>query len=169
MTSLSSPPTDAPPAYPPRRPWFGPFLLRLHFYAGIVVGPFILIAALSGALYAIAPTIEQGVYARQLHAPVSDLQLTLGAQVEIAEAHVGDEASLTAVRPAPERGDTTRVMFAQEGLGASETRAIFIDPGTGAIRGDEVVYGTSGSLPLRTWLSNLHRNLNLGEPGRLYS
>ncbi len=35
------------------------FLLRLHFYAGIFVGPFLLIAAISGGLYAIAPTIEQ--------------------------------------------------------------------------------------------------------------
>ncbi|MCM3695913.1 PepSY-associated TM helix domain-containing protein [Microbacterium oleivorans] len=163
----------APPPSPPRpasRPgWFGALLVRLHFYAGILVGPFILVAALSGALYAIAPTIEQAVYGRQLHAPVTDTQLTLGEQVEIAEAHVGDAATLSAVRPAPEPGDTTRVMFAQDGLGASESRAVFVDPGTGEIRGDETVYGTSGSLPLRTAISTFHRNLGLGEPGRLYS
>src|SRR5699024_6037186 len=34
----------------PAGPWFGPLLRRLHFYAGILIGPFILIAALSGAL-----------------------------------------------------------------------------------------------------------------------
>ncbi|WP_248172318.1 MULTISPECIES: PepSY domain-containing protein [unclassified Microbacterium] len=165
--TLSSPP--APPR-PARRPgWFGAFLVRLHFYAGILVGPFILVAALSGALYAIAPTIEQAVYARQLHAPATDTQLTLGEQVEIAEAHVAGDATLSAVRPAPAPGDTTRVMFAQDGLGASESRAVFIDPGTGEVRGDETVYGTSGSLPLRTAISTLHRNLGLGEPGRLYS
>lgn len=166
--TLPTPPTSPP--RPARRPgWFGALLVRLHFYAGILVGPFILVAALSGALYAIAPTIEQAVYARQLHAPATDTQLTLGEQVEIAEAQVGDAATLSAVRPAPEPGDTTRVMFAQDGLGASESRAVFIDPGTGEIRGDETVYGTSGSLPLRTAISNLHRSLGLGEPGRLYS
>lgn len=166
--TLPTPPTSPP--RPARRPgWFGALLVRLHFYAGILVGPFILVAALSGALYAIAPTIEQAVYARQLHAPATDTQLTLGEQVEIAEAHVGDAATLSAVRPAPEPGDTTRVMFAQDGLGASESRAVFIDPGTGEIRGDETVYGTSGSLPLRTAISNLHRSLGLGDPGRLYS
>lgn len=167
-TTLPTPPTS-PPRPAPRRGWFGALLVRLHFYAGILVGPFILVAALSGAIYAIAPTIEQGVYARQLHAPASDTQLSLGEQVEIAEAHVGGDATLSAVRPAPEPGDTTRVMFAQDGLDVSESRAVFIDPGTGEIRGDETVYGTSGSLPLRTAISNLHRSLGLGDPGRLYS
>ncbi|OAH51921.1 peptidase [Microbacterium oleivorans] len=169
MTATLPTPPPSPPR-PARRPgWFGALLVRLHFYAGILVGPFILVAALSGALYAIAPTIEQAVYARQLHAPATDTQLTLGEQVDLAEAHVGDAARLSAVRPAPEPGDTTRVMFAQDGLGASESRAVFIDPGTGEIRGDETVYGTSGSLPLRTAISTFHRNLGLGEPGRLYS
>lgn len=144
-------------------------MLRLHFYAGVLVGPFILVAALSGALYALAPTLEQVVYAHELHAPATDDPLTLAAQIEVAEQHVGDEATLSAVRPAPEAGDTTRIMFAQEGLGASESRAVFIDPGTGEIRGDLTVYGTSGALPLRTWISNLHRNLQLGEVGRFYS
>ncbi|CAL4860356.1 PepSY-associated TM helix domain-containing protein [Microbacterium sp. MM2322] len=165
--TLSSPP--APPRTSRRPGWFGAFLVRLHFYAGILVGPFILVAALSGGLYALAPTIEQGVYARQLHAPVTDTHLPLGEQVEIAEAHVGTAATLSAVRPAPEPGDTTRVMFAQDGLGESESRAVFVDPGTGEIRGDETVYGTSGSLPLRTAISNFHRSLGLGDPGRMYS
>ena len=60
-------------------------------------------------------------------------------------------------------------MFAQDGLGESESRAVFVDPGTGEVRGDLTVYGTSGALPLRTWLDQLHRNLHLGDVGRLYS
>lgn len=44
-----------------------------------------------------------------------------------------------------------------------------MDPGTGAVVGDLTVYGTSGSLPLRTTIGELHRSLLLGEPGRLYS
>ncbi|MFF7291516.1 PepSY-associated TM helix domain-containing protein [Microbacterium sp. NPDC008134] len=144
-------------------------MLRLHFYAGILVGPFILVAAFSGALYAATPTLEQVVYAHELHAPVTDERLTLAEQIAIAEEHIDGEATLSAVRPAPEAGDTTRILFAQEGLGASESRAVFIDPGTGEIRGDLTVYGTSGALPLRTWIDNLHRNLHLGDVGRYYS
>nr|WP_256728941.1 PepSY-associated TM helix domain-containing protein [Microbacterium oleivorans] len=144
-------------------------LLRIHFFAGILVGPFILIAAISGALYVVTPQLERVVYAHELSAPVTGTTLSLGDQVRIAEDRVGASAALAAVRPAPAPGDTTRVMFAQDGLGPSETRAIFVDPGTGEVRGDLTVYGTSGALPLRAWVSDLHRTLHLGEPGRLYS
>ncbi|MCI1017730.1 PepSY domain-containing protein [Microbacterium sp. C5A9] len=168
LTETHAPPPSVPSA-PRARRWFGPLLLRLHFFAGILVGPFILIAALSGALYALTPQLEQAVYAHELHAPKSDTTLTLAAQIEAADDYLGEDAALSAVRPAPENGDTTRIMYAEEGLGASESRAVFVDPGTGEIRGDLVVYGTSGSTPLRTWISTLHRNLHLGEPGRVYS
>lgn len=152
-----------------REGWLGALLLRLHFYAGIFVGPFILIAATSGALFVMTPQIEEAVYADVLRADSTETTLTLGEQITIAEEHVDGAAPLSAVRPAPEPGDTTRVMYAQEGLGESESRAIFIDPGSGAIRGDLTVYGTSGSLPLRTWIDQLHRGLHLGDAGRLYS
>lgn len=153
----------------PRQGWFGQLLLRLHFYAAIFVGPFILVSAASGALYAMTPQLEQIVYAEELTAPSDGPALPLADQVESATAHVGDGAELAAVRPAPEPGETTRVMFAQDSLGESETRAIFVDPASTEIRGDLTVYGTSGSLPLRTWLDQLHRSLHLGDVGRLYS
>jgi uncharacterized iron-regulated membrane protein len=37
------------------------------------------------------------------------------------------------------------------------------------VKGDLIVYGTSGVLPLRTTLDYLHRNLMLGDVGRNYS
>lgn len=167
---------DTPPPTPPataqpvkRQPWFGALLLRLHFYAGILVGPFILVAALSGALYAANPQLEQIVYADELHAPQSATSLPLADQIEAAQAVVGDDGALVAVRPAPTNGDTTRVMFTADGLGESETRAIFVDPATAEVRGDLTAYGTGGSLPLRTWIGQFHRNLHLGDVGRLYS
>ncbi|UIN29330.1 PepSY-associated TM helix domain-containing protein [Microbacterium binotii] len=167
--TLVSPPRGRPRPPRPRGGWFGSLLLRLHFYAGLLVGPFILVAATSGALYAIAPTLDELVYGHELHAPATATSLPLAEQITAAETYVGEGAVLTAVRPAPEPGDTTRVMFAEDDLAASESRAVFVDPGTGEIRGDLTAYGTSGSLPVRTWISNLHRNLHLGEPGRLYS
>jgi uncharacterized iron-regulated membrane protein len=167
--TLARPRPSRPRPNHPRGGWFGSLLLRLHFFAGLLVGPFILVAATSGALYAVAPTLDELVYGHELHAPVSATTLSLAKQITAAETYAGEGAVLSAVRPAPEPGDTTRVMFAEEGLAASESRAVFVDPGTGEIRGDLTAYGTSGSLPLRTWISNLHRNLQLGEPGRLYS
>jgi uncharacterized iron-regulated membrane protein len=42
---------------------FGPLLLRLHFYAGVFVAPFLLLAALSGLAYVFSPQIDRTVYA----------------------------------------------------------------------------------------------------------
>lgn len=37
------------------RSWFIPLAMRIHFYIGFFVGPFLLIAALSGIFYALTP------------------------------------------------------------------------------------------------------------------
>ncbi|MDF2047847.1 PepSY-associated TM helix domain-containing protein [Microbacterium sp. Kw_RZR3] len=150
-----------------RKGWFTALLRRVHFFAGILVGPFILVAAVSGGLYALTPTIEKMVYSHELTATSTLVGMPLADQIEAAEAYVGSGASPVAVRPAP--GATTRVMFTDETLPESTTRAIFVDPATAEIRGDLPVYGTSGALPVRHWISDLHRSLHLGAPGRWYS
>lgn len=164
----SAPRPDAA-ARPGRGGWFTPLLRRLHFFAGLLVGPFILVAAVSGALYAVTPTLEKVVYAHELTAASDAAGVPLAAQIEAAEAYLGDGSTPVAVRPAPEAGATTRVMFADETLPESTTRAIFVDPATTEIRGDLPAYGTSGALPLRHWISDLHRSLHLGDAGRWYS
>lgn len=170
QNALQASPPDTRQAVPDAdgRGWFREFVLRLHFYAGILAGPFLLIAAITGGLYAITPQLEQAVYARELHVPAVAQPQPLSAQVQAAMNAAGGAGPVT-VRPAPGREDTTRVLFADPSLGESEYRTIFVDPGTGAIRGDLTTYGSSGALPMRTWISNLHRSLNLGEPGRIYS
>ena len=142
--------------------------IRLHFYAGVFVAPFILIAALTGALYAIAPTMEQVVNRDLLHVNSSGPARPLADQV-VAGVAAEPKLALAAVDPAQRPGDTTRVLFADPSLGESEQRAVFVDPATARPVGTAVVYGSSGSLPLRTWIDQLHRNLHLGQPGRLYS
>ncbi|WP_375056696.1 PepSY-associated TM helix domain-containing protein [Zobellella sp. DQSA1] len=145
------------------------FLTRLHFYIGLLVGPFILVATLTGTLYVLSPQLEARLYAGQLTTETTGTPHPLAEQITAAQAVVGDEARLFAVRPAPHAGNTTRVMFSQAGLGESESRALFVDPISLEIRGDLTVYGTSGVLPLRTTLDYLHRNLMLGDLGRNYS
>jgi uncharacterized iron-regulated membrane protein len=168
----SSAPSSVRPPRKPQRGWFGQFLLRLHFYAGLFIGPFILIAALSGAVYALGPTIEQGVYRHELTAPSTAAAKPLADQIDAARAYIDKhhpQDTIAAVRPAPEQGATTRIMYAEAGLMESQNRAIFIDPGTAEVRGDLLVYGTSGALPFRTWVDTFHRGLLLGGIGRLYS
>ncbi|MGW4632487.1 PepSY-associated TM helix domain-containing protein [Nocardia sp. NPDC004415] len=151
-----------------RTPRLAPLALRLHFYAGIFVAPFILIAAFTGALYAIAPTLEQIVSRDLLHVDTTGPDQAISAQVGAAVAARPDLTPV-AVAPAPGPGDTTRVLFNDPSLGDSERLSVFVDPHTAQPVGEAVVYGSGGALPLRAWLSELHRSLHLGEPGRLYS
>ena len=145
-----------------------PLLKRLHFYIGLFIGPFIFVAALTGALYVMTPQLEAALYSHQLYTASQGPERTLAEQVRAAEEYIGPEAAITALRPAPTAGETTRVMFSTPTTG-SATTAVFVDPHTLEIRGMLNVYGTSGVLPLRTTLDYLHQSLLLGEVGRNYS
>ncbi|WP_421521798.1 PepSY-associated TM helix domain-containing protein [Ochrobactrum quorumnocens] len=145
------------------------FITRLHFYVGLFVGPFILIAAITGTLYVLTPQLEDMIYRDQLRTSSLGTVQPLADQVKAARDFIGDDPRLFAIRPSTGPGWNTRVMFIEPDLGESETRAIFVDPITLAIKGDLVVYGTSGVLPLRASIDYLHRNLMLGDFGRYYS
>ncbi len=145
------------------------FLMRMHFYIGLFVGPFLFIAALSGMLYVLTPQIEQRLYADALTTDSRGSAQPLAAQAEAARSHLGGSLNISAIRPAPAEGLTTRVLFSDASLGPSENRTIFIDPVDLRVTGDMTTYGTNGILPFRKTLDYLHRNLMLGEWGRYYS
>lgn len=146
-----------------------PLILRLHFYAGVLVAPFLLVAAVTGLLYAGSFQAEKLVYAHETTVPVGDRKLPISEQVAAArKAH--PEGTVSAVRPSPQDDAATRVLLSGvQGVGADHTLAVFVDPYTGKVRGALEQYGSTGALPLRTWISEFHRNLHLGETGRLYS
>lgn len=62
---------------------------------------------------------------------------------------------------------TTRFVFEDPTLADDRQRTVYVDPGTGQVRGQLVTW--SGATPAVTWLDDLHRNLHLGEVGRHYS
>ncbi|GAA2259682.1 peptidase [Streptomyces ruber] len=144
-------------------------VLRLHFYAGVLVAPFLLVAALTGTLYAASFQIERIVYADELTVPAGERKLPISEQVAAArEAH--PEGTVAAVRPSPEDDATTRVMLSGvPGVDEGDTLAVFVDPYTAEVRGSLDQYGSTGALPVRTWIDKFHRDLHLGESGRLYS
>ncbi|MFJ3705366.1 MULTISPECIES: PepSY-associated TM helix domain-containing protein [unclassified Streptomyces] len=146
-----------------------PLVLRLHFYAGVLIAPFLLVAATTGLLYAASYQAERIVYADELRVPVGGSELPVSRQVAAArEAH--PEGEVGAVRPSPEDGATTRVLLSGvPGVNADHTLAVFVNPYTGEVTGALEQYGSTGALPLRTWIDELHRDLHLGQPGRLYS
>ncbi|MFF5244458.1 PepSY-associated TM helix domain-containing protein [Streptosporangium sp. NPDC000095] len=145
-------------------------LLRLHFYAGILVAPFLLVAATTGLLYAASFQLENIVHSKELttSVPAGQQRLPLAQQVTAATA-AHPEGTLALVRTYDEPDATTQVLLDVPGLPESTRLAVFVDPYNGEVRGALESYGSSGALPVRTWISQLHRHLHLGEPGRIYS
>ncbi|GAB2658227.1 PepSY-associated TM helix domain-containing protein [Saccharopolyspora gloriosae] len=172
LAAQSSPPEASEQATPERTPstWavLRPLVLRLHFYAGVFIAPFLVIAALTGLVYVFTPQLEQAVYAHELHVPAAATTAPLAEQVAVAQ-DVRPGERLQAVRPGATPTDTTQVIFAAPDLPESYQRTVFIDPHTAQVRGDLVTYGSGQALPLRAWIDNLHRGLHLGDTGRLYS
>lgn len=144
---------------------------RVHFVAGAVVAPFLLLLCLTGLGYVFSPQIHDGLYHSQLYVHrVDGTPAPVSEQVAAAlTAH--PEASVRAVVPpaAPDR--TTQVVLAVPGLAAdggnAPARTVYVDPYTNYINGELTTVG--GRLPANTWLRDLHGNLHLGQAGRLYS
>jgi uncharacterized iron-regulated membrane protein len=148
--------------------WAGlrPLAMRLHFYVGLFVAPFLLIAATTGLLYTLTPQIEQIVHGRELTVPVGSTQVPLQQQIAAAALAVPG-GTVTEIRPSATEDGTTRVSFNVPGLRDGYSRTAFVDPYTGEVRG---VLDTFGEwLPARAWFDELHRTLMLGDVGRLYS
>ncbi|GAA2491027.1 PepSY domain-containing protein [Streptomyces gobitricini] len=145
-----------------------PLFLRVHFYAGLLIAPLLLIAATSGLLYALSFQAEKILYRHELLVPVGDRVLPLSEQVNAArEAH--PDGTVTAVWPSAEDGATTRVLMSGPAVEEGRSLAVFVDPYTAEVRGDLPSYGSSGALPLRAWISEFHADLRLGALGRHYS
>lgn len=141
-------------------------LVRLHFFAGIFVAPFLMVAALTGLAYTFTPQLDQLVYGDQLRVEqVGEAPRPLAEQIAAARA-AHPEGSLASVVTPPGPEDTTRVVLSLPELGDKQ-RTVFVNPYTAEVQGDLTTW--FGSTPLTTWLDDLHRNLHLGETGRLYS
>ena len=134
------------------------FFRLVHVYAGIFIAPFIFIAALTGLFYAATPQIEQLIYSEVLHVNHQNHSKIrpLSQQIETAKQFLSSTAQITEVRPSAAPNQTTRVIFSDPKL-KQENEAVFVDPYTLEIKGQLAVYGTSGLLPFRTTLDQLHR------------
>lgn len=145
-----------------------PLLVRIHFYAGVLVGPFVAVLLLTGMAYALTPQLDRVFYAEQLSVdPAGRTPLPLTRVVATAE---GEAAGLrmVALRLPSGPDGTVRVEFADPALGdPMAVRTVYVDPYTATSRGQLVT--RHGSTPLTSWIGQLHGDLHLGEPGRLYA
>ncbi|GAA0486185.1 membrane protein [Paractinoplanes deccanensis] len=165
--------TAAPPSAPPSSrsraqspSGFVPLLLRLHFYAGVLVAPFLLVAALTGLAYVFSPQIDRILYADELIVP-NPAGPTRPVAEQIAAARASAPGgTLVTVRPG-EGSATTQVDFALPTLDEDHRRTVYVNPYSGEVTGHLTTWFSY--TPVRTWLDDLHRNLHLGAAGRHYS
>ncbi|MEV7541965.1 PepSY domain-containing protein [Streptomyces sp. NPDC089915] len=144
-----------------------PLLLRVHFYAGLLIAPVLFLAAATGLLYAGSWQAERILYSHELTVDrVGEAAVPLGTQVKAAKA-AEPGGKVVGVWPAPEPDATTRVIMEDPKLEEGKTLTVFVDPYTAEVRGQLTTSGDA--LPLRAWLSEFHASLQLGEFGRNYS
>jgi uncharacterized iron-regulated membrane protein len=168
-SGASAPPSPAPSGAGRGSWWWSdlrPLVLRLHFYVGLFVGPFILVAAVTGLIYTITPQLDRILYRDALTVPVGTTQLDLRDQVVAAAAAVPG-GTVTEIRPPIAPDGTTRVTFDAPGVREDFARTAFVDPYTGQVRAVLDTYGEW--LPVRAWVDEMHRTLFLGDVGRVYS
>ena len=60
-------------------------LSRLHKFAGVIIAPFLIVAALSGFLYALAPTFEPWIYHDEVTATAQGSPRSLDEQIATAQ------------------------------------------------------------------------------------
>ncbi|HYQ62578.1 PepSY domain-containing protein [Actinophytocola sp.] len=140
---------------------------RVHFVAGLVVAPFLLVLCLTGLVYVFSPQIHDDLYHSQLYAAdPGGARRPVAEQVRAAlTAH--PEGRLESVITPAGVDRTARVDLSVPGLGAGQSRSVFVDPYTNYLCGELTT--TRHLLPANSWLRELHSDLHLGEPGRLYA
>ena len=144
------------------------FIQRIHFYGGMFVGPFILVAALTGCLYAMAPILEKVVYHDVISVPAVEHPVSLEEQIQAAQ-HEHPGMPVSQVWPATNPTDSTRVLVSDDSIDESLQRTVFINPANAEVIGDYTTYSGLGEMPLRRWISSLHESFHLGKVGELYS
>ena len=138
----------------PRATTFYRAIWRWHFYAGLIVVPFLLVLSLTGIIMLYGNSIETFL-GKKYEVALSATVLTLEAQANAAVASVEGGALKMVVRPLETNRATMAVVTAND-----KDIVVSIDPNTGAVLGSVVKDDT-----WFTWASNIHGTLLLGDAG----
>jgi uncharacterized iron-regulated membrane protein len=104
---------------------------RWHFYAGLVVAPFLLILAVTGAIYLFSTEINDALYPEQRFVDQTSPPIPVGRLVEAAQRHFPESTAIRIDMPTePGRSATVFVMTPK----GQEWR-LYMDPGTAQVLG----------------------------------
>lgn len=129
---------------------------RWHFYAGLIVAPFLLILSVTGAIYLFNDELNDLLQPeKRIVQPYAET-LPLSRLVEAAQASVpGGTATRIDTWNAPDRSAQVYVKEAD-----GDEKRVFVDPGTGAVLGSHVYERT-----LVGFADRFHGSLMLGKFG----
>ena len=128
---------------------------RWHFYAGLLVAPFAILLAITGAIYLWKPQYEAWRYRALLTAPVAATTQSAEAQFAAATATHPDATAIT-FTPAFAPGSTSETVLR---LPDGEKTSVFVDPATARVTGEireaarfmRIVHDLHGTLLAGRW------------------
>ena len=125
---------------------------RWHFYAGLVVLPFLMLMALTGGLYLYKAEIEDVAYRSLATIEVGQTRTSPDQWQRAAEQAVGGTAAAVVIPDRPDRAVQVRVRTDQG------ERTAFVDPWTGQVT------GTVGGQGVMEGVKKLHSLELFGKP-----
>ncbi|MBG12441.1 MAG: peptidase M4 [Alcanivorax sp.] len=147
--------TDRPPAAGYATAW------RWHFYAGLFTAPFLLMLAVTGAIYLFNDELNDRLYPELRFAPSGERILPAGDLVAAVRARYPDATVTRIDMPvAPGRTAMAFVTPKQDQKDQGEPFRAFVDPGDTTVLGD-VIYSDT----LVGFADRMHGSLLLGEGG----
>ncbi|UFJ41267.1 PepSY domain-containing protein [Brevibacillus humidisoli] len=135
--------------------WLYTAVWRWHFYAGIIFAPFIIMLAVTGAIYLFKPQIEDWMYQDLYYVQDGQQQLTPSQQIAaVREAYPG--AEIASYKPGFAAGRTSEVGL-QDG---TDSLTVFVNPYDGQIVGQ-----LADADRLMGEIERLHGELMIGTVG----
>ncbi|QBI12344.1 hypothetical protein EYR05_10330 [Xanthomonas oryzae pv. oryzae] len=130
---------------------------RWHLYAGLFVAPFLLMLAVTGAIYLFNDALNDAIYQQLRNTPAPWKEhASLGRMIDAAQAHVaGSTATRIDVPTDPQRPAHVYLDVAK-----GPNQIAFVDPGNARVPGT-----LTPSLTLVGLADRLHGSLMLGTPG----
>lgn len=135
------------------------WLWRWHLYAGLILGPFIILLALTGLLYLFQPQLDPLLLAKYKRVPVGGAMVSYDRQLDSALSRYPGSTlvSFTYNRKAE---DATEVVL-KEGSGSEVT--VYVNPYTAEVVG--AVEENRNVMPL---VRKLHSGMFAGDNGRIF-
>lgn len=128
---------------------------RWHFYAGLLIAPFLLILAITGGIYVFKPQIEHVLYEEYTDITPGTTKIDADAQVAIVQAEY-PEALITSFKPGETDGNSSQIGMTE----GDASYTVFLNPYT-----SEIINKLNNDDRIMDKIEEFHGELMLGTVG----